>query len=377
MRAGIRGEAHLRVTLVSKACVVGAYQVKLEEMARHAGVELTVVVPPFWREGAQRLALERAHTQGYRLMVAPMTLNGSYHAHFYPTLPAILAESRPDLCHMDEEPYNLATYLALRAARPAGARVVFFTWQNILRRYPWPFGAMERHTYRLADGAIAGNQAAAQVLRDKGYRGPLTVIPQFGVDPDLFRRRPESEADRPFTVGFAGRLEERKGLGTLAEALTNLGGEWRLVLVGRGPWGAPLLARLAQAGLSDRVTQHGHVPSEEMPAYLARMDALVLPSLTCPNWKEQFGRVLIEAMACQAPVIGSDSGEIPHVIGDAGLVFPEGDSSALRDCLSLLRDDPSLRRTLAVKGRERVLARYTQAHIAAQTVAFYREVLGL
>lgn len=370
------GETHLRVTLVSKACVVGAYQVKLEEMARQPGVELTVVVPPYWREGRQRLALERAHTAGYRLIVAPMVCNGSYHLHFYPTLSAILAESRPDLCHVDEEPYNLATYLALRAARSAGARVVFFTWQNILRRYPWPFAAMERCTYRLSDGAIAGNQAAAQVLRDKGYGGSLAVIPQFGVAPDLFRPRPAAKAERPFTVGFAGRLEESKGLGTLAEALLGLGGEWRLTLLGRGPWGDLLLRRLQQAGLSERVTLVGHVPSQQMPASLAELDALVLPSLTRPNWKEQFGRVLIEAMACEVAVIGSDSGEIPHVIGEAGLIFSEGDALALRQRLALLRDDVTLRRRLAAKGRERVQAHYTQAHVAAQTVAFYHQVLA-
>ena len=72
------------------------------------------------------------------------------------------------------------------------------------------------------------------------------------------------------------------------------------------------------------------MPSTEVPAVLRALDVLVLPSLTTPSWKEQFGRVLQEAMACAIPVVGSDSGEIPHVIGDAGLVTPEGDAAALR-----------------------------------------------
>lgn len=373
---GYSEKTHLRVTLISKACVVGAYQAKFEEMAHHPDVDLTVVTPPFWREGAHRLALERAHVKGYRLIVAPMAFNGSYHTHFYPTLPAILAESRPELCHIDEEPYNLATYLALRAVRSIRAKGLFFTWQNIQRRYPWPFGAMERYVYRHVSGAIAGNQAAAEVLEGKGYQGPLTVIPQFGIDPHIFRPQATGEVARAFTIGYAGRLEAHKGLSALTEALIGLEGDWRLVLVGRGPWGEMIDRRLEESGLIGRVIRRGQVPSEEMPAHLAEMDVLVLPSLTRSNWKEQFGRVLIEAMACQVAVIGSDSGEIPHVIGDAGLIFPEGDASALRERLATLRDDRQFRQTLAVKGRQRVLARYTQARIAAQTVAFYRQVLA-
>ena len=71
---------------------------------------------------------------------------------------------------------------------------------------------------------------------------------------------------------------------------------------------------------------------------MRRFDVLVGPSLTTPRWKEQFGRMLVEAMACGVPVIGSDSGEIPHVIGDAGIVVPEGDRVALCAAIARLRD---------------------------------------
>ena len=77
------------------------------------------------------------------------------------------------------------------------------------------------------------------------------------------------------------------------------------------------------------------------------MDVSVLPSLTRPNWKEQFGRTLAEAMSCETPVIGSDSGEIPHVIGDAGLIFKEGDAQALAGaysaCSTTRRSTPTWR----------------------------------
>ena len=370
----------MHVVMLSKALVVGAYQTKAVALAAEPDIDLTVIVPPYWREGADRLPLERSHIEGYDLVAAPMALNGNYHLHFYPTLSRLLRRLRPDLCHIDEEPYNLATYLTLRAARAVGARCVCFTWQNLHRRYPPPFCWLEQAVYRGADTIIAGNHAASQVLRAKGYGGPAPVIPQFGVDPDLFRpqthpaQRPRDPA--PFTIGFAGRLVEEKGLLVLAEALALLDGPWRLALYGDGPLRETLAARLADGGLSERVTFHPRVASAAMPEVLAGLNAVVLPSLTRPHWKEQFGRVLIEAMACGTPVVGSDSGEIPHVIGEGGLVVPEGDAATLAAALARLRDEPGLAEALGRAGRARVLAHYTQAQIAAQTAAVYREVMA-
>jgi glycosyltransferase involved in cell wall biosynthesis len=105
-------------------------------------------------------------------------------------------------------------------------------------------------------------------------------------------------------------------------------------------------------------------------------DVLVLPARTTPHWKEQFGHVLIEAMACETPIIGSDSGEIPNVIGDAGLTFPEGDAEALVGAIRRLMRDEDLRRDLARRGRERVLQHYTHECIAQETYRIYCELLG-
>ena len=103
----------MRILMISKACVVGAYQKKLEEMARLPELELTLVVPPYWRDERGVLELERQHTEGYELVVEPMTFNGNFHLHFYPGLGKQIRRVRPDLVHIDEEPYNLATAHAL------------------------------------------------------------------------------------------------------------------------------------------------------------------------------------------------------------------------------------------------------------------------
>jgi glycosyltransferase involved in cell wall biosynthesis len=366
----------MRVVMLSKACIVGQYQTKLEEIAKQSDIELTVVVPPFWRDERGILSLERAYTRGYTLRIEPIRFNGQFHLHYYPTFDHILREIRPDVVHIDEEPYNLATFLAMRAARRVQAKTLFFTWQNILRRYPPPFSWMEAYVLHHANYAIAGSMQAKAVLHAKKYSGRVRIIPQFGVDPDMFRPIAQSPDRHPiFRIGYVGRLVEEKGCDLLLEAVARLEGAWDLHLLGSGPERINLEARARQLRIASRVYFHIPLPSTKMPAFYQKLDVLVLPSLTRPNWKEQFGRVLIEAMACQVPVIGSSCGEIPNVIGDAGLVFPEGDISVLHEQLGRLRDHPALRLELGKRGRERVLERFTQARIAQETVAVYSEML--
>lgn len=364
----------MRVLLVSKACLVGVYQTKLEEIARHDGIELAVIVPPVWRDPAGDIVLERSHTEGYRLFVDPLRFNGHFHLHYYPRLRERIATFRPDILHMDEEPYNLATWLGVRHARSAGIPSLFFSWQNIERSYPFPFSVMEKQVLATVSYALVGNKAAAQVWRAKGYEGPLQVIPQFGVDPQLFHPPAAQDPGRTFTIGAAGRLVPEKGFDLLLEAVATLPGIWRLQVVGDGPERARLERLAHQAGIAERVYFEGSIPSSQMPAFLRQLDALVLPSRTLPNWKEQFGRVLVEAMASGVAVIGSDSGEIPNVLGSAGLLFPEADVGRLRTHLLALLQQEGLRQELGEAGRRRILDCFTQAQIASATVDVYREL---
>lgn len=369
----------MRVLMISKALVAGTSQRKLEELATCPGVELTLVTPPSWQSDAgSKQVLERLYTRGYRMIVTSMALNGNFHLHFYPRLGKIMREVRPEIVHIDEEPYNFATFHAMWLAQRQQAHALFFTWQNLYRRYPPPFRQIELYNYRHADMALAGNRDAADVLKRKGYPGPIRIIPQFGFDTDIYQRtepRPPRAPGAPFIIGYLGRLVENKGLPTLLEALTSLPEYCRVVFIGHGPMKSILEEQAARLGVTERVTFKPGVPTYEVPTVLQQVDVLVLPSLTRSNWKEQFGRVLAEAMACETPVIGSNSGEIPYVIGDAGLVFPEGSAQELAARIRRLLDDPELYAALAKKGRQRVLENYTQEQIARQTYEVYLEIL--
>ncbi|MBN1679422.1 MAG: glycosyltransferase [Anaerolineae bacterium] len=364
----------MRVLMLSKACVVGTYQRKLEEMARLPDVDLRVLVPPGWRDQRGMLHLERAYVNGYDLRVTPLRFNGAFHLHYYPQFGRQVRAFQPDIVHIDEEPYNLATWHALRHARRAGARTLFFSWQNINRRYPWIVRRGEQWVLRTVDYAIVGTQSAADVWRQKGYHGPLAVIPQFGVDPDIFKPSERPRQGGTFTVGFVGRLVEEKGGALLLDALAHLDGVWQLDIIGDGPCKAAWIEQARHLHLSDRVV-FDTLPSTRMPGYYQGIDVLVVPSLTRPNWKEQFGRVIIEAMACGVPVIGSSSGAIPGVIGDAGIVVPESRVDALANTLRQLMQSPEQRRDLAERGRRRVMSFFTQAQVAAQTVDVYRQLI--
>ena len=367
----------MRVLMISKALVSGVYQKKAEELARLPGIELCLVVPPFWRENrVGDLPLQSMFTEGYELAVEPMRFNGRHHLHYYPGLGRRIGAFGPDIVHIDEEPYNFVAAHATRLARRAGAKTVFFAWQNLYRRYPPPFRMFELYNYRNASAAIVGNRDAGLVLRKKRYRGPIGVIPQFGVDPDIYSppedRRESNDGPQ---IGYVGRIVEEKGVDLIIDALAKLQPRPTLRVIGGGDQREELELRAERLEVRDRVRFESAVPPERVPDILRQLDILVLPSRTRPNWKEQFGRILVEAMSCEVAVVGSSSGEIPNVIGDEELVFDEGSVDGLAAILGRLTTDADLLREKQQGGRKRVINQFTQEQVARKTWTLYRHIL--
>jgi glycosyltransferase involved in cell wall biosynthesis len=358
-------------------------QGKIHEISR-LGVDLTVVSPSRWR-GSDR-EFQSVTPDDFRLLGRDCWFSGSSsvrlgnHLHFYPGISRVIGCEKWDLVHIDEEPFNLATYHALKGCSEHQRPAIFTTWQNLMKRYPPPFNFFERYVHENAAGAIAGNAEGLEVLRRRGFAKPIAHVPQLGVDPTIFHKqessstRKELSSKGEFVVGFVGRLSAEKGLDTLIKTLALLPAQCVLVLVGSGPERRKLEDMARALGVSERVRWVPWVSSAKVVDYMNAFDVLVLPSRTRWNIKEQFGRVLVEAMACETCVVGSDSGEIPTVIGDTGLVFHEGDERELAGHLRCLMEDSLFCQSLGRRGRERVLAHFTYAKIAKDTVDFYKEV---
>jgi glycosyltransferase involved in cell wall biosynthesis len=300
------------------------------------------------------------------------------HRALYQTLSFGLREFRPDIVHAEEEPDSLAALqitLARRWFAPR-ARLILFTWQNVDRRRRPEVRWVTRQTLRAADAVLCGNREAQRILSQHGYHGYLEVLPSNGVDTDTFRPCSGRPVRQTFVAGYVGRFVPEKGIRTLLEAMAQLGAAFELRLVGGGRDGPALQAQSLALSLGERVQFVPARPPAQVAEYMCELDALVLPSLTTPVWKEQFGRVLTEAMACRVPVVGSSSGAIAEVVDTAGLIFPEGDATALAGCLRQLQSSPELRQELADKGEARVSNLYSQAVIAQKTASVYRRLLN-
>jgi glycosyltransferase involved in cell wall biosynthesis len=144
-----------------------------------------------------------------------------------------------------------------------------------------------------------------------------------------------------------------------------------VVFAGGGPYQPELERTVAERGVGGRVRFLPNRSRDELPEVMNALDVLLLPSRTTPRWKEQFGRVIIEAHACGTPVIGSDSGAIPDVIEEGGLVTPEQNPAELAKAICKLRNDPALVARMGDAGLRQVKRSYSWQQVAAQMRGIY------
>jgi len=285
-----------------------------------------------------------------------------------------------DLVHCWEEPYVVAAAQLSRAVR-RNVPLVFGTFQNIVKRYPPPFAWIQRTVLRRADGMIAYGETSRAVLKAHGWSQSTCTIPagvdtaRFAPDPSV-RERIRYElgwaGDVP-VIGFVGRFVPEKGVAQLASILDRLSTPWRALFLGSGPLETDLRVWSRKYGDRVRIQRASH---DGVPDYLNAMDVLCAPSQTTPRWREQFGRMLIEAFACGVPVVASESGEIPHVVGETGVIVPEADIDAWVEAIGALVADPGRRLDLSRRGRERAVAVYAWPVIARRHLDFFDEVIG-
>lgn len=368
----------VRVAVISHTYVLRANRGKLESLTRLPGVDVLLVVPRQWRNRdiGQRFRAETQLPGPLSLSPVPAWSMGSGSLITYSPFSVwrLLHRFRPTLVHLEEEPWSFAALELSIICGMVGIPFTFFTWENTDRQLSVPFRAIRRQVLRRARAAIAGNVDAKVLLERDGFRNAVTILPQLGVDTSVFQPG-EHEEGPVFVVGYVGRLVPQKGIFVLLDALARLPTNVRLLIVGNGPLKQQILGTARALGLDGRLELHDGVSHHEVPQYLRQMNVLVLPSLTTAKWKEQFGHVLVEAMSCAVPVVGSDSGGIPEVIGDAGLVVPEGSAHQLATALRRLIASPDLAADLAARGRSRALAEYANDTIAQRLAAFWQKVV--
>lgn len=372
------GSRDLTILRVSHSAVVDAWRAR-ERAMRARGHRVEILSARTWDEGGRPVHL--VPRAGEPIRGVPTF--GSHPALFmYSPGPLWRAlGERWDLVDVHEEPFALATaeVLLLRRLRAFLDRrpappVVLYSAQNLMKRYPWPFRSLERHAVRVAAGISVCNDRAGEILRAKGARGVVRTIPlgvdipedvscggaPRGADPDRIR------------VGYAGRLAPHKGVAVLLDAVSS---DARLSLDVAGDGPDRDAVEQAVADLGDRVTYHGPLSGEDLSRFYGRLDVLAVPSLDTAQWVEQFGRVAVEAMACGVPVVASDSGALPDVVGDAGLLVPPGDTDELREALVRVGTDPGLADRLREAGA-RTAARCSWSRVAESQINLYRAALA-
>ena len=369
------------------AAVLAANQKYLQHMAADPELAVTLLIPPRWDESTSMVEAHLPDEAAYTVRIDEVKKACKGLSFRYKNIRATLQEVQPDVIFLYEEPYSYVAMQMMYWQRKIcpQAKFIFYTWQNLDCRYSFLRRQIESYVFRHSALAVAGSQDVEAVLRLHGFAKPIRQVP-LAIDPADFPAATD-DADRcelrsslalnSFTIGYIGRLAQEKGLAELLQAAALLKNQpWQLLLIGSGTDAAALKHLAVQLQIGDRIVWVPYVKNTEMHRYYAAMDAFVLPSRTTAAWKEQFGRVLIESMLCGTPVIGSSSGEIPLVIDDAGLVFPEGNAAALAQRIERLMNEPELRERLRDKGRERVLAHYTWEKVAQATANIIREVAG-
>ncbi len=336
----------MRVLRIFHSAVVDAWRER-ERQLRLAGTDVDLLTARRWNEGGADVRLVARPGEP----VEGLRTWGRHPALFvYSPWRLWRAMGRSyDVIDIHEEPFALATaeILLLRRLRGQRAPYVLYSAQNIDKRYPVPFRWLERWALRHAAGISVCNSEAGRICERKGLPGRATLIP-LGVDVSAFSPAEPSRTPGD-VVGYVGRLAPHKGVDVLLRAVAPL--ETVTVrIAGAGPDEGRLRRLVDELGLAQRCEFVGSLTQDQLPDFYRGLDVLAVPSVPTPGWLEQFGRVVVEAQACGVPVVASDTGALPDVVGDAGVLVPPGDPVALGDAVRRVLDDESLRQELGNQG---------------------------
>jgi len=353
---------NVNVIVIWQSLVVSAYRSFWIHFARTLQGRVTAVVPhEFWELGGQMVACApfsdewKSRIQTHVLRVrAPHIQMVWFHglARVFRLTRRNQTTSAPNDASAATvlvalmEPYSLSALFVYALARiflPARTQILFYSLQNIYKEFPLPLRLIQNFLFKRSPNILALSEEVTGVLRKQGYRGHMIRFPLWA-DSSLFRPLASSEfsaaqgASQCVRIAFCGAVTASKGIPDLLAAIEMLSPQelsnLHFEMAGGGPLLEETRARMAPLqALGLQCTIHGPMPAQALPELFNRTDILIVPSRTEAHWKEQFGRVIVEAWACGATVIGSNSGEIPVLLGEPALIFEERNPHALASTL--------------------------------------------
>lgn len=230
---------------------------------------------------------------------------------------------------------------------------------------------IKKYTMQMTDVFVVHSQRSYEMLLQEGVS--KSKVRYIGLGIDSARFHPSGHRNKE--ILFVGRLAVEKNPLVLLQAFIRFHAtnpEYRLRFVGSGPLKKDLETLTHTAGL-DKVVLFETATYDNIAKYYQNAEIFVLPSTTTATWEEQYGMVLLEAMASGIPIITTDSGAIPEVVGNAGIVLPQNNPDALANSLNRLSGNKTLRSKLGTIGRERVLKHYDSRQFAGKILDLYEE----
>ena len=383
-----RAEYGMRILIIYHAEARRIYQA----LAESHKVELTVGLPEkvsvdrVYDPSGWLCAKREEYGDGYRLIPLPLKNPLNYWQGFQiAQLWRLIKQTRPDIIHVLSEPASpyLFQVVWLRLTACPRSKVLFYGWENLPIHFLGPLSRLKwKLTWAQIAGGVAANSETLKNVRHAGFPPdrPLQRI-FWGIPTEIFKPmnrlalKEELRLDCEYVVGYVGRLVPQKGLTVLLAAVRCLPSSVHCLIVGSGPMRAELELQSGLPDLSGRIHIFDAMRPNALARYMNCMDVLAIPSLTTSRWKEQYGRVIGEAMACGVPVVGSDSGAIPEVMGSAGLIVPEGNAPALAEALQRAVFDQKVRAHLIQQGLERVEQELSVEAMSQQLLRFYNRIL--
>lgn len=369
----LQQQEFVRALVISTDAIDPAQRGKLRAL-EGMGCAISLAVPADWPQGVPRV--EWGADGGIK--VAPIQVRGGDEPATLRWrgggLGRLLREVRPDIIQVEGEPWWPLTSKALRLAEKLKIPAVLAVSTSVRVKLGFTERLRRNRSLRSARGLIGINRLALDLMLRERPSIPSAVIPLHGVSVPV-QGRPRTPR-QGFDIGFIGRLVPERGVDLLIRATSRLRGDWSLTVVGTGPEQQELEALAEKVGIGSRVRWLGGMPRNWLDSVWPTLDCVVLPARTTARWVEPVGQALLDAMAQGLPVVGTESGVLPEIIGDAGIVVGEDDPDVLGLALERLQKMPDEQARLGAAGRRRVMAEYVDDAIARKTLGFWRRVTG-